>query len=166
MFLNKNYVLGNELCDFLNIHKANISILRKERESVEDFNTVVKLNGISVVNLKSKFLPNNLKLSPEDIKKAKFTDISDKLPLSYIEDELDLTPKELNVLGAKEVNIKYGNLKEIKLWKFPDEIVQLKNIIPYTLNSEEYFECLKKKQIDGGIQVKPSKYFVWYKLRK
>lgn len=165
MFLNKNYVLGNELCAYLGINQANLSILRKERELQEDFSTVQKLSGTVVVDLSSRHLPNNFRLSADDIVCANFTEIHDKLPLSYIKEELNLTEAELKVLGAEEVLVKYQNLKEIKLWKFPEYLTKLRNPIPYTLNAEEYEKCLKNKQIAGGVKLKPSKYFVWYFLR-
>lgn len=170
MFLSKNHVLGHELCEFLGMSTSVISIYRKERENEGDFRTVSKLAGSVFIDLNSQYLSVGLSVSYDDRKKAAFTDLSNKLPLSFLKEMYELQPKDLHIIGGKEVK-----LKNVRFWEFEDSFIakmtpknKTKNVVTCILTDEEISSCLDKKQIAGyiylsaGTKEKPSRNFAWY----
>lgn len=157
MFLNKNYILANELVNQMDINIANISILKKQFEDDGDDITIVKLNNCSFIKTNSFKLPNNIK---EGICKYKFTDISNKIPCSYFREEYEISDKEIMstpiITGKVTIDGK-------KFYEFDNDFVRkVKNHVLYTLTEEEKNDCYSKGQIAGFIKISKNKYLTWY----
>jgi len=156
MFLNKNYILANEVVQKGNIHIANISILIKNLSSLDE-PPFIKMNSLTFLNKNSSLLPNNIQ---NIISSNEFTDLSDKLPCNYVRSEYGITEKELI---ESEVVVDKIEICDKKFYVFnQDFIKKVKRKILYVLNKKETEECLKKKQIEGFIQLRPNKFLTWY----
>lgn len=157
MFLHKKYILVNELVQKMKIHIANISMLRNQFVDDEDFTTIKKMNNCTMINTTSKKLPNNILLG---IKSNTFTDMSDKLPCTWVKSEHEMTERELFTSGIVIDKIKIANKD---FYVFNSNFVNtMKNKIPYILNEKEMKECTNKKQILGSIKLGKNKFFTWY----
>lgn len=163
MFLNRNYVLGNELVKYLGVTPSLLSMARKDLIHNEDYTTILKLGGTVLVNGNSRNLPSVFQVNLDVLRdESIFTNMSNKLPIPYVSRELQITRKELNIIGGKEIKI-----GSTRFWEFEDDFVKkltkrTKKTIPYILDAESYFKCLQLNQIEGGIMLKPNKYFTWY----
>lgn len=157
MFLHKKYILANELVQKMNIHIANISMLRNKFTDDEDHITIRKMNNCTMINSSSKKLPNNI---IEGIRNNIFTDMSDKLPCTWVRSEYDITEKELLISGIADKKIKIASKD---FYVFNEKFVNtMRNRIPYILDEKEMVECTNKKQILGHIKLGKNKYFTWY----
>lgn len=157
MFLHKKYILANELVQKMNIHIANISMLRNNFTDDEDFTTIIKMNNCCMINTSSKKLPNNIAVG---IKNNTFTDMSDKLPCTWVKSEHEMTERELYQSGIVQEKIKIAK-KDFYVFN-RNFINTMKNKIPYILDEKEMLECTKKKQILGSIKLGKNKFFTWY----
>lgn len=157
MFLHKKYILANELVQKMNIHIANISMLRNQFTDDEDYTTIKKMNNCTMINTTSKKLPNNIM---EGIRKNTFTDMTDKLPCTWVRSEHDMTEKELFQSGIAIDKIKISG-KDFYVFN-KNFVNTTKNKIPYILDEKEMQECTLKKQILGSIKLGKNKYFTWY----
>jgi len=156
MFLNKKYILANELVQKMGIHIANISMLVNEYED-SDTGTFVKMNNCTFINTKDATLPNNILAG---IYGNEFTDMTDKLPCTYVRTEYGITEKELFKTGmvTKKVEIAGKDF-----YQFAPEFVQkMKYKIGYVLDETETMDCYRKNQILGYTQLAKDKYFTWY----
>lgn len=157
MFLNKKYILANELVQKMGIHIANISMLRNQFEDEDDYATIVKMNNCNFVKSGSPKLPRNIS---SGISNHTFTDMSNKLPCTFIRTEYEVTERELSKSGLIKGKVKVAG-KEF--YEFTEEFVQkVKNKIVYTLDKNETMECFSKGQIDGYVQVSNNKFLTWY----
>jgi len=157
MFLNRNYVLANELVQKMGIHIANVSIIRKRFEHNDDYYSIRKMNNCSFVNSKAYNLPNNIK---QGLKAHKFTDMSNKLPCTYFRSEFDITERELEksgiVLGKMKVAGKMFYVFE------PEFVKQVAGRTPYVLNAKEHEQCMNENSIAGSVQLSRNKFLAWY----
>lgn len=157
MFLSKNYVLANELVQKMGIHIANVSMLRKQFEDEDDLSTLLKRNNCTFVKTNSHKLPKNFR---DAIAQHEFTDLTNKLPVTFIKDEHPLTEKEWFDSGAVVDKVKVAG-KEF--YVFSDEFVKTtRRKIVYVLNEKEKNECYEKHQIDGFIPASKNKFITWY----
>lgn len=157
MFLSKNYVLGNELVQKLGIHIANISMLANKLEEKNDYSTIIKLNNCNFINKNSHNLPNNIS---KGIRQYEFTDFSNKLPVTWLRSEYELTKVELENANLIQSEIKISTKR---FFVFKDWFVELMhNKIAYTLNREEMEECLKNGDILGSIEINSNKFLTYY----
>lgn len=157
MFLHKKYILANELVQKMNIHIANISMLRNQFTDDDDFTTIMKMNNCAMINTSSKKLPHNIM---EGIRKNTFTDMSDKLPCTWVRSEYEMTERELLSSG---IVIKKTKIAGKDFYIFNQEFVKtMYNKVPYILDEKEMIECTNKKQILGHIPLGKNKFFVWY----
>lgn len=157
MFLNKNYILANELVEKMNINIANISILKKQYEDEDDNTTIVKLNNCSFIKGNSYKLPNNIRIG---IDSFEFTDMSDKLPCSYFKSEYGFSDKE--IMNSSIVYQKV-NVSGKQFYQFDPEFVKkVKNAVMYPLDKKETDECYSKGQIAGYVQMAKNKFLTWY----
>lgn len=156
MFLHKKYILANELVQKMGIHIANISMLVNDYEDVDN-GTFVKMNNCTFINTKDMTLPNNI-LS--GIYANEFTDMTDKLPCTFVRTEYGITEKELFKAGmVTEIVTVAGK----DFYKFTPEFVQkMQYKIAYVLDEAETMDCYRKKQIAGYTQLAKNKYFTWY----
>lgn len=156
MFLHKKYILANELVQKMGIHIANISMLVNDYED-SDNGTFVKMNNCTFINTKDTTLPNNILAG---IYANDFTDMTDKLPCTFIRSEYGITEKELLKSGmATEVVTIAGK----DFYKFSPEFVnKMKYKIGYVLDEAETMDCYRKNQILGYTQLAKNKYFTWY----
>lgn len=156
MFLHKNYILSNELTQKMGIHIANISMLRKQFED-DDSGTVIKRNNCTFINIKANNLPNNIRVG---ISQNTFTDMTNKLPCTFVRNEYSLSDKELMQSSIIKEKTKIAGKD---FYVFTDEFVkQMKNKNGYVLNKAETMECINNGDIDGYIQITNKKYFTWY----
>lgn len=159
MFLDKKYVLANELVQKMGINIANISVLRKQYEYEDDLTTIVKMNNCNFLNSKSQKLPNNIRCG---LSEHEFTDMSNKLPLTYVRSEYGMTEKELLKSGLVLEKIKVGGKD---FFVFNDEIVAtMKNKIGYVLDKNDTSDCMKRGLIEGYVQLNKNKFFTWYSI--
>lgn len=157
MFLNKRYILANELVQKMNIHIANISMLRSQFEDDDDFHTIVKMNNCAMIDTKSQKLPRNI---VEGIHKNTFTDMSDKLPCTWVRAEHEMTERELFKSG---IVIKKTKVAGKDFYVFNQEFVNtMRHKIPYILDEKDMLECTSKNQILGSIKLGKNKFFTWY----
>lgn len=157
MFLNKDFILSSELTQKMGIHTANISALRKEFENEGDSYNILKLNNCTFINTRCRKLPKNIR---EGIEKNTFTDMSNKLPCTYIRTEFSMTERELKNAGLV---IDKVTVADKDFFVFTDEWVKkLKGKIGYVLNKQETEYCLERKQIIGCVQLNSNKFFTWY----
>jgi hypothetical protein len=155
MFLNKKYILANELVQKMNIHIANISMLLKSYS--EESDAFIKLNNCTFINTSNVLLPHNIK---NGIATNSFTDITDKLPCSWFRTEFEVSDKELFGSGIAKDKIRIAG-KEF--FVFDQNFVStMHRKIGYILTEQETKMCLMKKQILGSIKLSKNKYFVWY----
>lgn len=158
MFLKADFVFGNELCEKMGIHLSNLINLRKEFEKSDDNFTIYKLKSCSFLNTKSHKIPKNFRTGLET---HKLTDITDKLPLSWVQSEFGLTiPKELQDIGIVTKRIDLA--KKIFLVFDREFADKLQGKIGYILKEKETFECYENGDIEGYLKIKRNKYFTWY----
>jgi hypothetical protein len=156
MFLNKKYILANELVTKMGIHIANVSMLIKEYEDT-DTGTFVKMNNCTFINTKDATLPQNI---IDGIRTNVFTDMTDKLPCTFVRSEYGITEKELFKSGMVT---KIVTVAGKDFYQFAPEFVEkMKYKIGYILDEQETMECFRKKQIKGYTQLAKNKYFTWY----
>jgi hypothetical protein len=156
MFLDKKYVLANELIEKMGINIANISTYYGQLKHLNNC-PIIKLNSVSFINKNSGLLPNKMKKTLEE---NKFTDMSNKLPCVYVNDYYGLSKVELEKSG---IIIEEVEILEKRFYIFTEEFVKkLKNKVPYVLNEEETISCYKRRQIDGYIELKTNKFLTWY----
>ena len=156
MFLNKKYILANELVAKMGIHIANISMLVKEYED-DDSGAFIKMNNCTFINANDVTLPNNIRTA---ILTNQFTDMTDKLPCTYVHTEYEISEAELFKSGMV---IEKVIIAGKKFYKFAPEFVQkMKYKIGYVLDEAETMDCYRKKQILGYTQLGKNKYFTWY----
>jgi hypothetical protein len=156
MFLHKKYVLANELVTKMDIHIANISMLMKEYEDVDN-GAFIKMNNCTFINSNEATLPNNIKIG---LKNNQFTDMTDKLPCTYVHTEYEISEAELFKSGMVTKKVEVAGKK---FYQFAPEFVQkMKYKIGYVLDEVETMECYRKKQIQGYTQLSKNKYFTWY----
>jgi hypothetical protein len=156
MFLNTKYVLANEVVQKMGIHIANISMLAKEFED-NDYGHVVKMNNCTFINSKSNQLPHNILVG---ILANDYTDMSDKLPCTWVRTEYGMTEKEM-----LKADIIFGKVKIAgkDFYHFKPEFVKtMKKKIGYVLDAEETKYCTEKGQILGSVQLSKNKFFTWY----
>ena len=159
MFLEKKFILANELVKKMKIHIANISMLRNTYSSSEDIYTIKKLNNCTFINTASEKLPNNIL---QGIKKHgdELTDMSDKLPCTYIRSEYGMTEKELMKSGIVIKKVKVAS-KDFYVFN-PEFVKTMKNKIGYVLNAGETKYCSEHGEIEGSIKLSKNKFFTWY----
>lgn len=156
MFLNKKYILANELVTKMGIHIANISMLIKEYEDT-DTGTFVKMNNCTFINTKDATLPQNI---IDGIRSNVFTDMTDKLPCTFVRSEYGITEKELFKSGMVTQIVTVAGKD---FYQFAPEFVEkMKYKIGYILDEQETMDCYRKKQIQGYTQLAKNKYFTWY----
>jgi putative SOS response-associated peptidase YedK len=156
MFLNKKYILANELVEKMGIHIANISMLMKEYEDTDN-GTFVKMNNCTFINSNDATLPNNIKIGMQN---NQFTDMTNKLPCTFVRSEYEITEKELFKSGmvTKKVEVAGKDFYEFA----PEFVEKMKYKIGYVLDEAETMDCYRKKQILGYTQLSKNKYFTWY----
>lgn len=156
MFLNKKYILANELVEKMGIHIANISMLMKEYEDTDN-GTFVKMNNCTFINSNDATLPNNIKIGMQN---NQFTDMTNKLPCTFVRSEYEITEKELFKSGmvTKKVEVAGKDFYEFA----PEFVEKMKYKIGYVLDEVETMECYRKNQILGYTQLSKNKYFTWY----
>lgn len=157
MFLHKKYILANELVQKMGIHIANISMLRQQFEDADDFGSIIKMNNCSFISTMCNHLPNNIKVG---ILNNTFTDMSDKLPCTFVKTEYGITEKELFKVGFVIDKVKICGKD---LYVFDKKFVKkMHNKIGYVLDKEETEDCFKKELIDGYTMLSKNKFFTWY----
>jgi len=157
MFLDKKYILANELVQKMDIHIANISMLLNHYDYSDNYGVMVKMNNCTFINTHSHFLPNNIKVG---IAENKFIDISDKLPRTFVHYEYSVTQRELYKSGIVIDMVKIAG-KELYVFD-PDFVNRLNRKIGYVLDKNETKECYTKGQIKGFIELSKNKFFTWY----
>lgn len=160
MFLGQNYILANELVEKMGISIANISMLRKQFEEVDDDSSIIKMNNCSFIKKNSSKLPHNILAG---IASNEFTDVSNKLPVTWVREEFEITEKEWFKSGLVIDKIKISSKQ---FYVFDDEFVQtVKGKVTYVLNEQETLDCFNKGLIQGYRQVSKNKFITWYSIK-
>lgn len=161
MFLNKKYVLANELVDYMGVSIANVSMLSKKLD--ENSSVIIKQHNCSFIDTSSELLPNNFKQAIVSAKlDNKFTNMSNKMCVTHFNSEHALNESEVLLFGEGEVKV--VKIQGKKFYEFSERMVKLlKNKILCVLDKEDCEQCLNKKQILGFKQVN-NKYVAWYSL--
>lgn len=159
MFINKNYILANELIEKMDIHISNISVLKQSYENVGDYHTFLKMNNCTFINSKSKSLPYNIRVG---ISENEFTDLSDKLPSPYIRTEFHVNEMFWFNSGIVIEKIKISG-KQFYVFD-PEFVKKMKGKIPYILDEAEARKCKMDGDIEGYTQLSRNQYFTWYSV--
>ena len=159
MFLNTNYILANELVKKMNIHIANISMLKQKIENSDNYDDMIKMNNCTFINKKSIYLPKNIRLG---IANNVFTDMSNKLPCTYVRSEYGISEKELFASGIIKEKIEVCNKD---FYVFTDEFIEkTEGTVINILEADDAMECHKNGSIDGFVKLSKNKYITWYKV--
>lgn len=159
MFLKKEYILANELVEKMDMHIANISMLRNELEAKDNYDDLKKVNNCTFINTKSPFLPNNINVA---LSENTFTDMTDKLPATFLRTEFNLSPEDLEKAGVIEGEVEIAGKKLIQFK--PDFVKNVEGSVMYMLSEDEAKECLEDGSIDGMIKITKAKCITWYKV--
>lgn len=156
MFLENNYILGNELAQKMNMHIANISMLAQSLENTNADDTI-KMNNCTFINAESINLPKNIK---HGIWTNKFADMSNKLPCTYVRSEYNVTEKELFKSGIVEGKTEIAG-KKFYVFK-ADFVEKVKGRVIYMLDKDDCESCVESNSIDGFIELSKNKFLSWY----
>jgi len=141
----------------MGINAAFMSNIRSQFIHRDDYYNIQKLGACLYINRHCNSLPKNISKA---IDRYELTDMSDKLPITYVKSELGLT--ETDVLSSDMV-IDTMTIAGKRLYQFhPDVVRETEGHTPYVLNAKEYNECKSKNQILGSIPLRSDKFFVWY----
>jgi hypothetical protein len=157
MFLNKNYVLSNELVQKMDINIANISMLAKKYREYSNYGAIIKMNNTSFINSRDQTLPKNIK---DGLNMHKCTDMSDKLLCGWLKSEYELTGDDLvntNIIIDKITVSK----KDFYVFS-PEFVGKMRNKMGYVLGKGEAIYCYNTNKIDGYTKIDDSRYFAWY----
>lgn len=157
MFLENNYILSNELVQKMNIHIANISMLKQDLENNGNVEDIIKMNNCTFINKNSRYLPKNIRIG---ILQNDFTDISDKLPCTYALEIFECNNKEITTSGIVKEKISIaGKNFYVFTQKFIDTIQgKVVNVLDY----DDTMDCYRDKQIDEYIRLSKNKFITWY----
>lgn len=163
LFLRTNYVLGNELVEKMNINIGNLSSAKKDLEEVDNYSAIIKLGNCLFVDKNSPHLPNNIQ---EGLKKYEFTDMTDKLPLSYINEQWGVNRSTVeNLIDTreefKEINVLADKAFVVFDQKFSTDLYSTNVSV---LSKKEKEECEEENLIDGSLQLTVNKYLGWYNV--
>jgi hypothetical protein len=157
MFLHEKYILGNELVQKMGIAIANISMMRKKFEHDDDLYSVQKMNNCTFINKRARNLPNYIK---EGIRNNTFTDMSDKLPVTYVKSEFQATEIQFKNAGIITGTVTISG-KHFYVFS-PDFVARVKNCVPYILNEAETNQARREGNIIDAIKLSNDRYFTWY----
>jgi len=157
MFLDSNYVLGNELVQKMDIHIANVSMVARNLEKVGNYEDIVKLGNCTFINKKSLFLPKNI---VRGIITNDFTPMYNKLPCTYVHQEFQTSQaKLLNsnfIKGIVEVSGK-------KFYEFEDKFIEdIHEKVLNILDREDALDCFDNGDILGYVELSKNKFLTWY----
>ena len=159
MFLNKDYVLANELVQNMGINIANISKLTKEFEYNDYYGDIIKMNNCTFLKRTSHRFPKNIH---EGLHNYSFTDMSNTLPCRWVQSEYRMTEREMKNAKILKEKKKIGK-KEFFI--FEDWFVEImRGKMAYTLDKKETLECSKNGDILGFIELSKNKFITWYSL--
>jgi hypothetical protein len=152
----KDYVLGSEIAKIGGFNIANISMTIKCCGLVEG-RDYQKFGGMTLLNKKCLFLPNNIN---NIIKSGKTTDLSDLIPHSFFIDTINnLTTLIKDKYQIKNVQgKKFVKIKDKKLF----DIIVNDNLTKYVVETYEIPELVNKNYIQGHIKLSNKKELVWY----
>jgi hypothetical protein len=157
MFLSKNYVLASEVVDLLGLSIANISNIRRVFENSNDFHSIKKMKDCVFLNVNCNKFSKNITRCLET---NTFTDMSNKLPVSWVREEYGMTPISMIKSGISRGEVIVQGKRFIE---FEDEFVSLmQNKIGYVLDEKETNDCFRRGLIEGYIKLGTNKYFTWY----
>jgi len=162
MFLTKDFILANEIVQKANIHIANISnFLNHLEETNNKAGISKKMGNCSFINNTSPFLPHNIK---EYIDGFEYTDMSDKLPSTFLASEFELSSDKI-LQGFNKVG--YDVHEEVIAGKrflvFPLNFIEaFEGKTWYILDYEEAVDCFDNEDIEDFFPLYKNKMFCWY----
>lgn len=158
MFLSNRHVLANELVQKMDINIANISILKKKLEDQGDLSTLKQMNNCTFIYTKSPRLPKYIQ---NGLNGDNFTDVSNKLPCTYVKKEYECSEREIMRTGLIE---RKETIAGKKFYVFKDEFVKsMEGKIAYVLDEAETLNCYRNGDIEGYMKLGKDKYLTWYK---
>jgi hypothetical protein len=156
MYLSKKYILASELTAFMQIHIANISMLKKKYDEDGNTSTIKKYGNCLFIDSTDKSLPANIK---RGIESYNFTDFSNMLPVTFLQSEFEVSIKIL-----QERNI-VQDIITIQGKKFaiinPEFKSKTTGATFYLHDDKDMKESIP--YVDGYVMLKKDKCLSWYK---
>jgi hypothetical protein len=153
IYFDENHVLGNEVCEILGNHMANISNLKSEN--------ILKVGNCPIMLKYDVTLPPKMK---SIVLSGQTTSLKDKMVLSYFKSEYNLTDSEIMKYIAEDIEEIAGKKFIVYKKEFLDKIKNIScydNIL-YVLSKKEYEELDCKDVLKYTQQVSKNKYIVIY----
>jgi len=156
MFLDKRYVLGNELAEIGNFNISNISMIVKEFHDNDNYSDAKNLGNCTFLNSDAQLPKHIIKLL------HKCTPMNNKLPMTYIIKEFKTKKDDiLKSLSEYIEDVTTISGKEFVVFN-EDFVNKFKGKVHYILNKSEMQEALDNDYIDGFIQLSRTRFLVWY----
>lgn len=153
LYLSSEHVLGNEVCEILGIHIANISNIKSDK--------ILKVGNCPILDKTDLSITRKIRntmLSDE------VTSLKDKIPLSYFKSEYCLTDTEILNSIADDIEIISGKKFIRYSQDFLDKIKQPNNIdnLIYVCDLDELKDMQHDNIIKHYYQINSKKYLIIY----
>ena len=162
MVFTKNHVMSVEFAKKAAMDMSNISMAKKELEELGNFTCIMKIGQGTYINKKSTMLPKYIR---EGLTKHTFSNLENKIPITYLEKTWDIKKLDLKSLLHTNPEIVKGisTIEGVEFIEFNVHFANLLDVvIPYILSRKEFFDCHKKGLLDGHVELNSGKYLVWY----
>lgn len=130
-FLTENHILGKEVCDYLNMHTANISILDFEKYGI------VKIGDTILFDTKAR-VPRYVN---KYLREQKPYNLKNCLPVAYVKNEFGMSDSGIMEFGIVEEKFKHCGKQ---FFRFKEDFIKrIKRKTFYVANSKEFNEMSK-----------------------
>lgn len=150
----KGYILCNEIVEKAGINIANFSKIRSDTENTNSTVTI-KRGKCIFIKAQDRMLPTYI---AKHIYEHEWTDMSDKLPCSYVKSELDIGDEGIGVVFSDKITICGKQFYQF----LPEYAAKFKKKVLYTLNEAEATDCKAKGLIRGAVRITEGKMLTWY----
>ena len=158
MFVPKNYILGNEIANHLNMNISNISMEINILEKKGNFSDNISLGNCNFLNRDSIYFSKYIR----DAFRLEYTDMSNKLPAPYVRTEFGINISKAKDYKFIEDIIKIQDKEFVVFTK--DFVETLKDKITYVLNLQELLTCMENDEIEGYYRLGENKYLTYYSI--
>lgn len=166
MYLTEDYILANELVDFMGVNISNISGFKKQMEEEDDEVTIISMGSCSFINRKSPKLNNIIRRGLESSEEVgfEFTNFSDKLPSGWFRDEFGINDSDAEKCGFILEKVRISN-KDFFVFS-PEFIEKTRGQLLYVLPKAEAEQLYKERKISGIEPLNNKRHMTWYNPRK
>jgi len=153
LYLGKEHVLGNEICELLNIHIANISNLKSEN--------IIKVGRCPILSKTDLTITRKIRNTMFD---QRITSLENKIPLTYFKSEYSMKDSEILDTIAEKIETIAGKKFIVYKQEFIDKIKQPNNIdnLIYVCDAQEFSELQPENVIKYSYKINDKKYLVIY----